>query len=108
MLILLETHSTPTDESLWEKEWGGRCIYAHGTSVSRGIAIFTSKKINDKLKNIHIDIEGRFIILDFCDMDHIVTIVCIYAPNQDTPEYYMCLNELLAARSENKNCNWRL
>ena len=40
MFMLQETHSTVDTEKLWLDEWGGEIIFSHGTSNSKGVAIF--------------------------------------------------------------------
>ena len=101
-LIIQETHSTPNDEKVWESEWGGKVIFSHGTSAARGIAVFTSKKLYSQIKNIYTDTEGRTVIFDIEDQGVVITIVAIYAPNQDSPGYFNGITQLLRQRQENK------
>ena len=102
MLIMQETHSVKDQEKIWEKEWGGKALFAHGTSASRGVALFTSKEIYKRMSNIHLDEDGRMIMLDLYENDKIVTITAIYAPNQDCPHFFNNIAELLRSRQENK------
>ena len=102
ILIILETHSNPNCETIWENEWGGKAIYAHGTSASKGVAIFTSKGIYKKCVNTIKDIQGRYIIFDLVEDEHIATFVAIYAPNQDDPQFYIEIAKELRNRQEHK------
>ena len=101
-LILLETHSSPSCERIWENEWGGKAIYSHGTTNARGVAIFMSKKLFANISNIYIDSEGRLIIIDVQENDQIITLVAVYAPNEDKPEFFKCVAKVLRDRHEKK------
>ena len=101
-MVLIETHSQPEHEVIWQNEWGGKAYYAHGTSQARGLAIFTSKTISEKIANMFIDIEGRLIVFDLEEMGQWVTIAAVYAPNKDCPSFFSKLAELLRLRHENK------
>ena len=85
ILILQETHSTPEIETIWEKEWGGKIVFAHGTGSKKGVAILFSKKFSPKISNICKDIEGRYITLDIQEGDQNVSITAIYAPKSRLP-----------------------
>ena len=88
MLILQETHSTPECESMWENEWGGKAIFSHGTSAARGVAIFMSKSIYKNISDIYRDISGRMIMVNITDNEVKITLIALYAPNQDTPTFF--------------------
>ena len=99
-LILQETHSIKDTEQCWKNEWGGKCIFSHGTSAARGIAVFYNVKLN--VKNIITGEDGRFIIFDVESYDQLITVVAIYAPNQDSPTFFTGIREKLKERGENK------
>ena len=46
--------------------------------------------------------DGRTIIIDLCENGQTVSIAAIYAPNDDKPEYFQHISELLRVRGENK------
>ena len=54
------------------------------------------------VRNIEKDEEGRKIIFDLEQDDIIITIVAVYAPNQDTPIFFKKIKDTLAKRSELK------
>ena len=97
-----ETHSTPACEQVWQNEWGGKAIFAHGTAAARGIALFTSKEIFPSISNISQDINGRYLLFDITDNSETISILAIYAPNQDDPTYFRQLAANLKNRSEKK------
>ena len=102
ILVLQETHSVPEVESMWENEWGGKALYAHGTNKSRGIALFVTKEMRNKMSNIVRDVEGRYILVDIYDQNQYITLVAIYAPNEDCPNFFETLARYLRKRSEHK------
>ena len=102
ILILHETHSTPEMEHIWESEWGGKVIYAHGTNTARGVAAFMSKALYEQISNIHRDILGRLLIFDLKYDQQVVTIAAVYAPNEDRPDYFQQMAEVLRSRQEHK------
>ena len=102
ILILQETHSKPEFEKIWENEWGGKAIYSHGTSNSKGVAVFMSKDTFSKIKNVYRCLHGRIIIFDLEHDKDTLTIVALYAPNDDTPEFFGDVSKMLRDRSEHR------
>ena len=66
------------------------------------MVIFVTRELESKISNIEIENDGRTIILDRSEEDKTVTLVAIYAPNIDTPEYFRHIRSRLRERSENK------
>ena len=80
--LLQETHSTPSCENKWKKEWGGQIIFLHGSSNSTGVAILfphMDYSIVDKI----IDNGGRLIIVKVNIDNNSYIISNIYAPTKD-------------------------
>ena len=102
MLILQETHSDKSCESVWKNEWGGEAFFSHGTTAARGVAIFTSKSIASKISKVEIKEDGRLIIVDLKENGVNLTIVSLYAPNEDIPEFFTKIIEKLRNRQEHK------
>ena len=102
LLILQETHSTPEQEKIWQNEWGGKIIFSHGTSAARGVMICIKKEIIQNVQNIFTDEDGRIVIVDYKESEKVITIVAIYAPNEDSPNFFIKIGKLIAERSEHK------
>ena len=100
--MIQETHSENCVEKIWESEWGGRTIFAHGTNQSRGVALFTSKAYYEKMSNIDTCSEGRFISVDIIENESPITLMVVYAPNEDKPQFFTNLTRLLTTRKEHK------
>ncbi len=93
VLLLQESHSTENTENRWESEWGGKIIFAHGTSSERGVAFLFK---NHVIANVHEKIRdknGRFFILDVTLNDIRYTLVGVYGPNSDSPDFWGNVNE---------------
>ncbi|KAJ8043315.1 hypothetical protein HOLleu_10343 [Holothuria leucospilota] len=39
IIFAQETHSSINDVRCWTNEWGGKIIFSHGTTLSKGVAI---------------------------------------------------------------------
>lgn len=76
------------DEHRWSQEWGGKVFYSHGSSASRGSCILFNPSLDVTVLNSKLDNHGRFIILDVQILDKTYSIVCIYAPNIDSPSFF--------------------
>ena len=89
IFFLQETHTTPDVEKMWMEEWGSPNIFfSHGTSNSKGTCILFRSLNRCQLKKQFTDKEGRFVIIDLEIDDKIITLVNIYAPNTDSPEFF--------------------
>ena len=86
VIMLQETHSTKTVEKYWASEFGGYGYFDHGTSEARGCAILFKDRQN--IQDIIRDIEGRYIIIKVATSEESIAFACIYAPNNDEPEYF--------------------
>lgn len=69
IIFLQETHSTSSDQKIWSSEWGGRIIYSHGLSNSKGVC-------NTE------DSDGRFLVVQLQHQSEILALVYVYAPTQ--------------------------
>ena len=101
-MIIQETHSSKEIEQIWRNEWGGEAIFSHGTNQARGIAVFMTKKLHSTVRNVFVGNDGRTILFDLEECDQTVSIMAIYAPNNDCPNYFINIGELLKERSEHK------
>jgi hypothetical protein len=51
LTLLQETHSSAKDEGIWEKEWGSKIIFSHGSTNSCGVAILFPHAYDSELIN---------------------------------------------------------
>ena len=88
-----ETHSKKAKEKLWKAEYRGHIIFDHGESNARGVAIMISKRLSIKVKHCICSKQGRYIIMevDICGTPFVL--VNIYAPNEDSPQFFQQIFE---------------
>ena len=90
-----EAHSTKDTESDWENTWGGKIIFSHGTSAARGTCIFIKSTVQHEVHKKIIDSDGRYVILDIEIEGIRLTLASIYAPNNDSPEFFITVRNLI-------------
>ena len=52
------------------------------------MTILLKRNIQGELNNILIDAEGRYVLFDYIQNNMKITIVAIYAPNDDNPQFF--------------------
>ena len=62
-------------------------FHANGKQKKAGVAILISDKIDLKIKNITRDKEGQYIMIKGSIQKEDITVVNIYAPNIEAPQY---------------------
>ena len=85
--FIQETHCVQNKEFIWQSQWGNKCFFANGTSNTTGVAILCSGKYGS-IEQVQRDINGRFIIIKVKINDHSVALVNLYAPNEDSQEFF--------------------
>lgn len=88
IVMLQETHTISSDEAVWISEWDGHCVFSHGSTNSCGVTIMLDKKLSYNVHDIKCDCEGRYIIIDITLENRRLTLVNLYAPNEDTPSFF--------------------
>ena len=95
MILLQETHCTKNDEKLWCNEWGGKIFSADCTLSSKGVAILLRKNLNISISKVTRGELGRYICADIMYEEKDMTLVNVSAPNEDSPEYFMELFQVI-------------
>ena len=85
---LQEVHSIKENEAYWSSEWGYSAIFSSFTSASAGVCILFNNNFEFKVIRQFSDPAGRFIIVDIETEGRVLTLVNIYAPNQDKPDFF--------------------
>ena len=62
-------------------------FHANGKQKKAGVAILISDKIDLKIKKITRDKEGHYVLIKGSMQEEDITIVNIYAPNIEAPQY---------------------
>ena len=89
IILLQETHCGKDDEKFWKSQWGEHCWFTNFSSNSRGVAILIRNSISVRMKSSFYDPQGRFLILNCFLNDIHLTILNIYAPNNDDPNFFL-------------------
>ena len=88
IVMLQESHSTPGTETIWKAEWGGPIYFSHGTSESRGVCTLVKRNSDIEVLVMIKDTEGRRLHLKVKTQGKTFTMVNIYGPNRDCPEFF--------------------
>ena len=84
---LQETHFRPQDTYRLKVRGWKNIFHANGKQKKAGIAILISDKTDLKIKKITGDKEGHYIMIKGSIQDEDITIVNIYAPSIEEPQY---------------------
>ena len=95
VLCLQETHCVKEQESQWTNEWGGPAFYSHGESNARGVSILINRNTYCNILKVASDNAGRKLIVETERDNKRITICNIYAPNKDSPGFFVeCFRQL--------------
>ena len=99
IVFMQEVHCTKKTSKLWEQEWGnGKWLVSSDRSNSRGCVImFKNSKI--KVINHFTDHEGRYIIANIVIDEVQYTLCNLYAPNEDSPNFFNSMLTTLEKRA---------
>ena len=81
IIFLQETYWTEELLSKIEREWGAKILLCQGSQHSKGAAILFSAKLEFDLINVHKTEDGRMILINMKIEDKNMTLINIYAPN---------------------------
>ena len=85
-------------------EWNGECIYNHGKSNARGVAVLINKTLNVEILNFGKDDTGNILITEIKIDDTKFLLANIYAPNLDSPHFFVKLFDMLTKFEARENC----
>lgn len=88
VIFLQETHLKPESKDKLRCRWIGSVYQSNFSVKARGVAILIRKGVPFKLKTLKADKEGRYIILSGEIFSFHITLVNVYAPNYDDPDFY--------------------
>ena len=88
IICLQDTHFTNELEPFVETQWGYKCVFNSYSSNARGVAILFNNNFELKLHRVKQDDEGNMLSLDLDIDGNRITLINIYGPNSDNPEFY--------------------
>ena len=103
---LQDTHFTAKDEINIRDQWGSNCLFSNNRSNARGVAILFGKELDYKIQRSIIDTDGNFIILDLNVYNQKITLVNLYGPNNNKPDFFQHISNYIdeIGNSENFIC----
>lgn len=91
--FIQDTHFTDSEVKHIYIEFGYTSYFSNNSSNSRGVAIFIDNKLDFKMNSIFTDKEGNLIILDCLINNKNITLVNLYGPNKDSPQFYNLIKD---------------
>ena len=90
IVLLSDTRLSSEIEPTVKAEWGGEANFSSYTSQARGVAVLYAKGLAVDIieDSIYKDKTGNFIVLNIKYETFIITLACIYGPNNDDPEFF--------------------
>lgn len=67
---------------MWEKEWGGCCIWSTGTNRSCGVAIMLNPRSNLEVVRSNTDYDGRVVSITIMKDDTEINVMNVYGSNK--------------------------
>ena len=83
------------DETFIRTQWGFECIFNSYNSQSRGVAILLNNKFEYKIHKTLMDNNGNLIIVDIEINNKRISLINIYGPNRDSPDFYEQIGNML-------------
>lgn len=102
---LQDTHFTESLEPYIRAEWGGEAIFSSFSSSQRGVCILFSNDFEYKVLKVKKDIQGNYIILELEIEGKKVTLINLYGPNEDSPDFFTKIAEKIE-ELETDTCIW--
>ncbi len=93
--ILTDTHSKLDNENKWRQEWGYTCYFSSCSGNSRGVAVLFNKTFKHEVHKAVLDEDGNFIILDLTIQGRRISLVGIYGPNEDSPNFLKKISDVI-------------
>ena len=81
-------HCKKENENQWKQEWGYKGYFSSYTDKSKEIAILINNTSKYNVHNEIIDKEGNYLILDITIQEYRITLVALYGPNNDSPDFF--------------------
>ena len=86
--FLQETHLSDIEHDKLKKSWADKTFYSsHKSGRKRGVTILVHRNVNFTPTNIQKDSEGRFVLVTGSIDGIQVSLMNIYAPNEDEPSF---------------------
>lgn len=99
--LLQETHLSEIEHLKLKREWVDQVYSAScGGGKKRGVAILFNKTVYYNNEKVFCDVEGRYVMVVGTIGGLKITILNVYAPNEDCPHFFKKIAHLLAECGE--------
>ena len=88
IFCLQDTHCDQKKKDMWQNEWGGTCLFSGKSSNSRGVAILFNNNFQFEINEVREDGDGNFLGLNMTVHSYQITLISLYGPSRDNPEFY--------------------
>ena len=88
IICLQDVHINKQLEPFIKSEWGYDVFFSSFTNSSRGVMILINNNFEFKVEGVKTDKNGNYILLDITIQGKRITLVNIYGPNEDNPNFY--------------------
>lgn len=100
IIFLQETHWKTNSGAALRAHWLDSCYSATYTSKSRGVAILFKKGLTYTIDEELVDEGGRYLLLKVRISDTAYTLLNVYAPNDQSSDFFANLTNLLVQRGD--------
>jgi exonuclease III len=94
IICLQDTHFTYELQPYIETQWGFKCVFSSFKSNSRGVSILFNNDFEFKIHKEKGDCEGNLVALDMTVEGSRLTLLNVYGPNSDCPDFYEKIREI--------------
>ena len=96
IVCLQDVHINSQLEPFIKAEWGYDAYFSSYTTNSRGVMILINNNFEQKVEKVKTDTNGNYIIMEITIQGKKITLVNVYGPNQDNPNFYVTLLNKIA------------
>lgn len=93
IICLQDVHLQNEMEKYIKAEWGYNIFMSSFSRNSRGVMVLMNNNFEHKVERVKIDPNGNFVILDLNIEGKNITLVNLYGPNEDKPQFYNNLKQ---------------
>ena len=99
-MCFFRKHIPLANKRIWNSEWGGPSLWAHGTTNSKGVAILLKSSFKVAFTDKFFDTEDRFLFANVkIDNKTAFTLANVYGPNSDKSDFFDLFFQNLVAFS---------
>ena len=101
IIFLQETHIRPTEQRRLRAAWVSQVYQSNFSSKARGVAVLIRKSIPFDFKSLTTDPDGRFVLVTGSINSVPITLLNVYAPNHDCPDFFCKVFNLITDHISN-------